>query len=158
MDTSDFTRRTTLGLAVGAAAAVRANAMSLTPKPAMPAERVLGIGGFFFRAKDPKALMRWYEDNLGINPIPSNYDMQPWRQEAGPTAFAPFPESTDYFGDASKHWMLNFRVRDLDRMVAQLRANGASVDVDPQFYPNGRFAKLVDPEGNPIQLWQEKNP
>jgi predicted enzyme related to lactoylglutathione lyase len=84
--------------------------------------------------------------------------MQPWRQEAGPTAFAPFPESTDYFGDASKHWMLNFRVRDLDRMVAQLRANGASVDVDPQFYPNGRFAKLVDPEGNPIQLWQEKNP
>jgi len=78
----------------------------------------------------------------------------PWRQEAGPTAFSPFPEATDYFGDSKQMWMVNFRVRDLDAMVAQLQAAGIGIDVDPQPYPNGRFARLLDPEGNPIELWQ----
>ncbi len=123
-------------------------------------ERVLGIGGFFFRAKDPKALARWYEDNLGILPVPNNYGGQAWRTEAGTTVFAPFPKDTSYFGDPSQQWMINFRVRDLDKMTAQLRANGIAVDVDPELYPNGRFAKVLDPEGNPIQLWQpdDKDP
>ena len=78
----------------------------------------------------------------------------PWSQEAGPIAFAPFPETTEYFGDAKHAGMVNFRVRDLDAMVAQLRAVGISVEVDQQHYPNGRFARLNDPEGNPIQLWE----
>ncbi len=118
-------------------------------------ERVLGIGGFFFRAKDPKALAKWYEDNLGILPVPSSAGMQSWRTEAGETAFAPFPKDTSYFGDPSQQWMINFRVPDLDKMAAQLRANGIAVDVDPEVYPAiGRFAKVLDPEGNPIQLWQ----
>ena len=108
-------------------------------------ERVQGIGGFFFRAKDPKKLALWYEANLGVTQTPGNYDDQPWRTEAGTTIFAPFQEDTTYFG---------FRVRDLDKMAAQLRANGIAVEVDPEVYPNGRFAKLSDPEGNPIQLWQ----
>lgn len=72
----------------------------------------------------------------------------------GPTAFSPFPEATDYFGDFKRTWMVNFRVRDLDAMTAQLRAAGIAIDVDPQHYPNGRFARLHDPEGNPIELWQ----
>lgn len=78
----------------------------------------------------------------------------PWRQEAGPTAFAPFPEATNYFGDSGKVWMINFRVRDLDAMTAQLRAAGIGVEPDLHSYPNGRFAGLHDPEGNPIELWE----
>ena len=74
------------------------------------------------------------------------------------TAFAPFKETSDYFGDASKSWMVNFRVRDLDKIAAQLQAAGIAVKIDPQSYPNGRFARLHDPEGNPIELWQPKVP
>jgi len=117
-------------------------------------ERVIGIGGFFFRAQDPTALGRWYEKHRGINLPPSTYDEPPWQQEAGPAVFAAFPEATEYFGAARNRWMINFRVRHLDAMVRQLRAAGIKVDVDPEEYPNGRFARLTDPEGNPIQLWE----
>jgi glyoxylase I family protein len=117
-------------------------------------EKVTGIGGLFFRAHDPKALARWYQEHLGISVLPSGNGESPWQQEAGPTAFAPFKETTDYFGDPQKAWMVNFRVRDLDKMAAQLRDAGIEVKIDPQSYPNGRFARLHDPEGNPIELWQ----
>jgi predicted enzyme related to lactoylglutathione lyase len=117
-------------------------------------EKVSGIGGWFFRARDPESLGKWYRDHLGVALVPSNYEELPWRQEAGPTAFAPFPEDTEYFGDAGKVWMINFRVRDLDAMVAQLRTAGVTVVVDPESYPNGRFGRLHDPEGNPIELWE----
>ena len=117
---------------------------------------VTGIGGLFFRAKDPEALSRWYRDNLGIDPVPSDYNQKPWSQEAGPTAFAPFPNDSDYFGKPSQNWMVNFRVRDLDAMVKQLRAANIDVQVDPEVYPNGRFGRLHDPEGNPIELWEPK--
>ncbi|HUO36127.1 MAG TPA: VOC family protein [Candidatus Acidoferrum sp.] len=117
-------------------------------------EKVAGIGGLFFRAHDPKALGRWYLENLGISLTPSKQDDPVWEQEAGPTVFSPFPETTKYFGDPQKVWMVNFRVRDLDKMVAQLRTAGVEVKVDPESYPNGRFARLHDPEGNPIELWQ----
>jgi glyoxylase I family protein len=121
-------------------------------------EKVTGIGGFFFRAKDPKALGLWYAQHLGILPIPTSYGETGWQQEAGPTAFAAFPETSKYFGDAQKVWMLNFRVRDLDKMAAQLQAAGIAVKIDTQSYPDGRFARLHDPEGNPIELWQPKVP
>jgi predicted enzyme related to lactoylglutathione lyase len=121
-------------------------------------QKVLGIGGLFFRARDPASLARWYEKNLGIALTPSSYDQEPWRQEAGPTVFAPFPDTTTYFGARDRVWMVNFRVRDLAPMVEQLRANGITVTVDPTPYPNGRFARLQDPEGNPIELWEPKRP
>ena len=117
-------------------------------------ERVAGIGGFFFRARDPEALKAWYDSHLGVRRTPGDYDSPCWRQKAGTTVFEPFPAKTRYFGDAAKSWMLNFRVPDLDRMVAQLRSAGIRVRVDPKRYPNGRFARLKDPEGNPIALWQ----
>ena len=82
----------------------------------------------------------------------------PWLLEAGPTAFAPFKETSGHFEDARKVWMLNFRVRDLDKMAAQLQAAGIEVKIDPQSYLNGRFARVYDPEGNPIELWQPKVP
>jgi glyoxylase I family protein len=118
--------------------------------------RVTGIGGFFFRSKDPGALAQWYKDHLGIELVPADYSQKPWAQEAGPTVFSPFPEHTDHFGAAHKQWMINFRVRDLDAMVEQLRAAHIEVSVDPQSYPNGRFARLHDPEGNPIEIWEPK--
>jgi predicted enzyme related to lactoylglutathione lyase len=77
-----------------------------------------------------------------------------WRQEAGETAFTAMEGSVDQFGDPSRAWAINFRVRDLDGMVEQLRAAGTDVEIDPTTYPMGRFASLKDPEGNPIQLWQ----
>jgi len=117
-------------------------------------EKVAGIGGLFFRAHDPKALGNWYQQHLGIALTPTSEGATVWQQEAGPTVFSPFPETSDYFGDSHKVWMVNFRVHDLDKMVAQLRAAGIEVK-DPESYPNiGRFARLHDPEGNPIELWQ----
>ena len=117
-------------------------------------ETVTGIGGVFFRARDPKALAAWYHDHLGITVTPTSYQEQPWRQAAGPTVWGPFPEATKYFGRPEQMWMINFRVSDLDAMVKQLRAAGITVEVDSQTYPNGRFARTYDPEGNPIELWQ----
>lgn len=117
-------------------------------------EAVAGIGGFFFRAQNPAALGRWYLEHLGIPLTPTSLNSPVWQQTAGPTVFSPFPETSGYFGDPHKVWMLNFRVRDLDKMVAQLRSAGIEVKLDPQTYPNGRFAHLHDPEGNPIELWQ----
>lgn len=117
---------------------------------------ITGIGGLFFRAQDPAALAQWYLQHLGIPLLPSDYGQQPWTQEAGPTAFAPFPQDTDYF-PPTKQWMMNFRVRDLDGLLAQLRAARIEVKADPESYPNGRFARIHDPEGNPIELWEPAN-
>jgi len=119
-------------------------------------ETVTGIGGFFFRAHDPSTLSQWYKDNLGVDLVPGDYNEKPWSQEAGPTVFAPFPQDSDYFGNPDKTWMINFRVRDLDAMVQQLRAARITVTVDAEVYPNGRFARLHDPEGNPLELWEPK--
>lgn len=121
-------------------------------------EKVTGIGGFFFRSKDPKALADWYERHLGIIGTPKTAEQEPWSQEAGNTAFAPFPANTKYFGRDEQQWMINFRVRDLDAMVEQLKRAAIEVTVDPETYPMGRFAQLSDPEGNPIQLWEDKRP
>jgi predicted enzyme related to lactoylglutathione lyase len=117
----------------------------------LPTERVLGIGGLFFRSREPKKLAQWYELNLGI-------DHQVWQQAAGATAFTPFAMDTDYFGSKQQGWMVNFRVRSLDAMVAQLQKSNIEVTVDPEKYPYGRFARLHDPEGNPIELWEPASP
>lgn len=143
--TNETTRRVFLG-AAGVAAAAGAEETEM--------EKVTGIGGLFFRASDPKGLAKWYSDYLGIGVVPMSVNDQPWRQEAGTCAFQPFPEKTKYFGDDTKRWMVNFRVRSMNKMAAQLRGAGIAVDVDEKVYPNGRFAHLHDPEGNPIELWE----
>lgn len=119
-------------------------------------QRITGFGGFFFRSEDPAALATWYDENFGIDRVPSDYETQPWHQNEGPTVFAPFPKDSPMFGgDSAKSFILNFRVIDLEKMVAQLRANGNEVTMDDgNPYPNGSFANLTDPEGNPIQLWE----
>jgi len=124
----------------------------------LPEHRVSGIGGFFFRSRDPAAMQRWYEQRLGVLAVPKSYDADVWTQEAGETVFAPFELDSEMIGPPEHTWMVNFRVADLDAIVAQLRAAGEEVTVDPERYPNGRFAELRDPEGNGIQLWQPMDP
>ena len=116
-------------------------------------QRVQGIGGFFFRAKDPEGLAKWYQDHLGINPAPTNMDMKPWVTESGVTVFSPFDIHTDYFAE-DKTFMLNFRVADLDAMVAQLRAADIEVSYETEVEGIGRFARIHDPEGNALELWE----
>lgn len=149
--TTSLTRRTTIGMV---AAAVIAGPAAAGKKGTTAMEKVTGIGGFFFRAKDPAALAKWYADHLGVSLTPTSYDQQPWRTEAGTTIFAPFKQDTKYFGDMRLQWMINFRVASIDRMAAQLRAAGVQVELDAETYPNGRFALIHDPDGNPIQLWE----
>lgn len=120
-------------------------------------QKVLGIGGLFFRSENPEDLAKWYETHLGISLAPTSYEQKPWHQDAGPTVFAPFAKDTTYFGKPKQVWMVNFRVADLEAMVAQLRAAGVEVE-EPQRHPNGNFARLHDPEGNPIELWEPMEP
>ncbi len=144
--------------ALAAILVVALGSASATEPPKEPEmQKVLGIGGLFFRAEDPAGLAKWYEENLGISPVPTSYEGEPWKQEAGITVFAPFKKDTTYFGKPTQAWMVNFRVADLKAMIAQLRAAGITVE-DPQSYPNGDFARLHDPEGNPIELWEPKDP
>ena len=116
--------------------------------------RVTGIGGVFFRAQDPEGLSAWYASHLGVDPAPPSYEVASWWQQAGPTVFTAMPAESAHFNGPAHAWAVNFRVKDLDAMVEQLRAAGVEVVVDAQTYPNGRFADLRDPEGNAVQLWE----
>lgn len=116
-------------------------------------ERVTGIGGFFFRTQDPERSTAWYAEHLGVEAPPPSYDTSSWWQQSGPTVFAGM-QGGEHFGGPERSWSINFRVADLDAMVGQLRSAGVEVDVDPDSYPNGRFASLRDPDGNAVQLWQ----
>jgi catechol 2,3-dioxygenase-like lactoylglutathione lyase family enzyme len=112
---------------------------------------VTGIGGVFFRAKDPDALRDWYVTHLGVGSAPWGQ----WETQAGPSAFSPFPSGTDYF-PADRQFMLNFRVEHMDALCARLRAAGIEVLTNPDWDAPGvgRFARIHDPEGNPIELWE----
>jgi predicted enzyme related to lactoylglutathione lyase len=117
-------------------------------------QRVTGVGGIFFRAHDPTALARWYTEALGIDGYAAEQD-RTWWQEAGPTVFAPFEQDTDYFGRREQQAMLNFRVEDLDAMLAQMRDAGAAVDEKVEEMAGiGRFGWATDPEGNRFELWE----
>ncbi|WP_309083525.1 VOC family protein [Chelativorans sp.] len=114
-------------------------------------QKVTGIGGVFFRARDPKALAAWYEEHLGIDDMAKSV----WRQEAGDTIFGPFAETTSYFGRPEQQWMINFRVDDLDAMISQLKGSGITVETRAEWDSEvGRFARIHDPEGNPVELWE----
>ncbi len=114
-------------------------------------KNITGIGGFFFRSKDPNVLKDWYINVLGV-------DVQEmvWQQHAGPTVFEPFKMDTDYF-ESDRQWMLNFRVTDLKKLTEDLRSKGVEVITKEEWnsMPEvGTFARIHDPEGNPIELWE----
>ncbi len=120
--------------------------------------RVTGIGGIFFKAKDPQELGRWYREHLGMA-IEGNMALFAWRggkdgEVQGHTVWSIFPADTKYFGEDGAAFMVNYRVKDLDRVLAALRAEG--VDVAPKVEDSeyGRFGWITDPEGNRIELWE----
>jgi catechol 2,3-dioxygenase-like lactoylglutathione lyase family enzyme len=122
-------------------------------------ERVTGIGGIFFRARDPEAMSAWYEKHLGLR-LKDGMAEFAWCEHdrpetVGRTVWSLFPADTDYFGPTRPAFMVNYRVANLDRMLEQLRQNGVKVEkVEDLDY--GRFAWVTDPEGNRVELWEPK--
>ena len=114
---------------------------------------VNGIGGFFFRSKDPEALSEWYETHFAISRVGADAENPLWLQGAGPTVFSPFPADTDYFGE-TQPYMLNLRVSDLDALLDGLGAAGVKIDDNREDTEFGRFAWVYDPEGTKIELWE----
>lgn len=122
---------------------------------------VLGIGGLFFRARDPEVLSAWYKEHLGVGGgcaaegAPGEPNEWLWLTPAGPVVFQPFKADTDYFA-ADKQFMINLRVSGLDAMLERLRGAGIEVVTKPEWdHPDvGRFARVHDPEGNAIELWE----
>jgi len=126
-------------------------------------KRVTGIGGIFFRAKDPERLMQWYSDHLGIEKAEdfSGHIFQ-WRdretpEKPGSTVWSLFPHDTSYFGSKDQAFMINYRVENLDKVLEALKAEGVQVDGKIEELPFGRFAWITDPEGNRIELWEPTN-
>ena len=121
---------------------------------------VVGIGGFFFRAKDPEGLKAWYKEHLGVGggcgtDENGQSNEWVWFHEGGPMVFEPFKQDSDYF-PIEKQVMINLRVRGLDGLLERLRAVGIDVitRADWDVPEIGRFARIHDPEGNPIELWE----
>lgn len=126
-------------------------------------EHVVGIGGIFLKARDPEALAAWYRDHLGLPVEPgATHGVFAGGASAGGaperTVWSLFPADTAYFGPRAAPCMVNYRVADLDRMLAQLRAAGAAVDDRVEAHAYGRFGWATDPEGNRFELWQPAEP
>jgi predicted enzyme related to lactoylglutathione lyase len=122
-------------------------------------KRVTGIGGIFFKARDPKALGEWYQRHLGIDVQVWGGAAFRWQGEHNPTGvgttiWSPFAADTKYFAPSEAPFMINYRVEDLDAVLTALRAEGVEVLPHVQDSEYGRFAWVVDPEGNKLELWQ----
>jgi predicted enzyme related to lactoylglutathione lyase len=128
------------------------------PPKAAEAPRVTGLGGVFFKTKDPKATMAWYHTHLGIDGERGGFAFQ-WREKAKPddvgyTIWSAFPETTKYFGPGDQSCMLNFRVADLTSLLATLKKEGVEIAGEMQEAPNGKFAWVLDGDGRRVELWE----
>ena len=122
-------------------------------------KRVVGIGGIFFKSKDPKALGAWYERHLGVTLEKYGGSKFPWRRADDPehkelTVWSPFAEDTKYFEPSQSPFMINYIVDDLDAVLDALKAEGVTVDDKRDDSPFGRFGWAMDPDGNRIELWE----
>lgn len=153
-------------LTVAVMLSVAAATKNLEPDRSPPAagdtqiEKVTGIGGVFFKARDPKKLRAWYRDHLGIQNKAGYADFS-WREKDNPerlgrTVWTLFPTNSPYFGSSTAPMMINYRVANLDRMIEQLRRAGVAVEKTVD-YNYGRFTWITDPEGNRIELWEPKD-
>jgi len=124
-------------------------------------KKVTGIGGIFFKCKDTEAQNSWYAQHLGMNTKKWGTNFE-WRDEENPekkgsTVWTPFPETTKNFEPSTKDFMFNFRVDDLEALVAQLKTEGIELVGELQDSDFGKFAHIMDPEGNKIELWEPKD-
>jgi catechol 2,3-dioxygenase-like lactoylglutathione lyase family enzyme len=147
-------------LSVAAATTNREPVRSIPTTGENQMERVNGIGGVFFKTGDPKKMAAWYRDHLGIQSKGGYADFV-WREKDNPdrighTTWALFPTNTSYFGSSAAPMMINYRVANVERMLAQLRRAGIAVE-KVQDAEYGRFAWITDPEGNRIELWEPKS-
>lgn len=121
-------------------------------------KRVTGLGGVFFKCADPKSLMEWYREHLGIESDEWGFSFL-WRdvrdtEKKGYTVWCPFPDSTKYFDPSEQPFMVNYRVDDLEALLPQLEAEGVEVVGGPDTEENGKFAWILDPDGRKIELWE----
>jgi len=121
-------------------------------------KRVTGLGGVFFKTPDPDGVKDWYRKHLGIESAPWGFSFL-WRQleapeEKGYTVWSPFPSSTKYFEPSEQPYMINYRVDDLEALLAVLAAEGVEILGGPDTEENGKFAWILDPEGRKIELWE----
>jgi predicted enzyme related to lactoylglutathione lyase len=121
-------------------------------------KRVAAIGGIFFKCKDPEAQMDWYSQHLGIAMDQFGSSFQ-WRRadepgKKGHTAWSPFPQHSDYFGNPDQQFMINYRVYDLEALVTQLKKEGITIVDEMQEFEYGKFIHILDLEGNRVELWE----
>lgn len=116
--------------------------------------KAVGFGGIFLKARDPRSLSAWYATHLGVPQTDDGSLGFDGPESMGMTVFAHFPIDTRYFGEGPQQSMVNFRVDDLDQLLAQLTAAGVRIDPKREDYAYGRFAWIWDPEGNRVELWQ----
>ncbi|HVV02614.1 MAG TPA: VOC family protein [Puia sp.] len=121
-------------------------------------KRVTGIGGIFFKCKDPEKINEWYKTHLGVETSPYGSKFE-WRHDADPTKkgytlWSPFPEKTQYFEPSSRDFMLNYRVENLEALVEELKKEGVTVLDNIETYEYGKFVHILDVEGNKIELWE----
>lgn len=119
-------------------------------------KRVTGIGGIFFKTKDPEKLKEWYKKHLGIkaDKYGATFD---WRKPDGTkgyTAWSTFKEDTTYFQPSEKELMINYRVEDLEALLKVLKEEGVTVIGEMEVFEYGKFGWILDPEGNKIELWE----
>ena len=139
-------------------AAISAGMLPVTVAKAEPAGHVTGVGGIFFKSKNPKALADWYRDVLGLQVEPWGGAMLPFDAPGHPpvVVWSPFPESGDYMAPSTREFMINFAVDDMDAIIARLTSKGVTILRRDDTDPHGRFAWILDPDGTKIELWQAK--
>ena len=121
-------------------------------------EKVTGIGGIFFKSPDPKKACDWYDKHLGIQFGEQTYRSFQWKEqetgEQGSTVFSFFKNETTYLDPSKSPFIINFRVKNLDTLLSQLQSEGVTIVGEPQTYSYGKFAWILDPDGNKIELWE----
>ena len=119
-------------------------------------KRVTGIGGIFFKAEDPKALQAWYVKHLGLPVTPDGYIVFESKSQEVPqhAVWSAFPKDTSYYAPSTQPFMINYRVDNLDQLLTVLKEEGVQIVGAPETYEYGKFAWIMDPEGNKIELWE----